>query len=129
LCDELAHAHRLAIHLDVAELPAGLASDVELCLYRITQEALHNVVKHSGATNVAVRLDVRLGELALDVVDDGRGFDPIASRAGHGAGLVSMQERARTLNGSATLTSAPGSGARVHVRVPLDRAGTGERRQ
>jgi len=129
LCDELAHAHRLAIHLDVAEVPAGLASDVELCLYRITQEALHNVVKHSSATSVTVRLDVGLGELALDVVDDGRGFDPVAPRAGHGVGLISMQERARKLNGSATLTSAPGCGARVHVRVPLDRAVTGERRQ
>jgi signal transduction histidine kinase len=61
----VSRAHRIAIHLEIAEVPAELTNDVALCLYRIVQEALHNVVKHSGAASVTVRLEVDLGEMVL----------------------------------------------------------------
>ena len=126
VCTELASAHRIAIDVESAEVPAQLTNDVELCLYRIVQEALHNVVKHSGATRVTVRLEVAPGEIVLNVVDDGKGFDPVAERPMNGVGLVSMRERARQVDGSVTLTSKPGSGTHLHVRVPLGGATTCE---
>jgi len=126
VCTELATAHRIAIDVESAEVPEALTGDVELCLYRIVQEALHNVVKHSGATRVTVRLVVDLGEIVLDVVDDGHGFDPVAERPTNGVGLVSMRERVRQVDGSVTLTSKPGSGTHVHVRVPLGGSTTGD---
>ena len=126
VCTELASAHRIAIDVESAEVPEQLTGDVELCLYRIVQEALHNVVKHSGATRVTVRLEVDLGEIVLDVVDDGQGFDPVAERPTSGVGLVSMRERVRQVDGSVTLTSKPGSGTHVHVRVPLGGSTTGD---
>jgi len=119
VCTELSSAHSIAIHLDIAEIPAGLTNDVELCLYRIVQEALHNVVKHSGAATVTVRLGVDLGEIVLNVGDDGKGFDPSAGRHMNGVGLISMRERARQVDGSVTVTSKPGLGTHVQVRVPI----------
>ena len=119
VCAELSRAHRIAIHLEIAEVPAGLTKDVALCLYRIVQEALHNVVKHSGAASATVRLDVDYGQIVLDIVDDGMGLDPGVERAMNGVGLISMRERARQVDGDVMLTSKPGLGTQVQVRVPL----------
>ena len=123
VCTELSSAHHITMHLEIAESPAGLTNDAELCLYRIVQEALHNVVKHSGAASVTVRLAVELGEMVLNVVDDGRGFD-LLQRPMNGVGLISMRERARQVDGSVTLTSKPGQGTHVHVRVPVGGSAT-----
>lgn len=118
LCDEIADTHRIAVHREIDTFPA-VSGDVSLCLYRIAQEALHNVVKHSRATTVNVTLKSATGEIALSVVDDGVSFDPgLESQAG-GLGLISMRERARLVQGHLTLTSKPGHGTRVDVRVPL----------
>ena len=123
LCDEIANAHRIAVHREISTFPA-IASDVSLCLYRIAQEALHNVVKHSKATAVNVTLKITLGEIELSVVDKGVSFDPSLEGQTGGLGLISMRERARLVQGHLTLTSKPGQGTRVDLRVPLlDAAG------
>lgn len=119
LCDEMAAATRIVIQRDVVASPIPLGSDVSLCLYRIAQEALHNVVKHSRATRVTVSLQIADGEMALSVVDDGVSFDTSLHRHAGGLGLLSMRERARLVHGEMTLTSKPGYGTRVDVRVPL----------
>jgi PAS domain S-box-containing protein len=129
VCDELSRTHRIVIHLEIAEVPGGLTNDVALCLYRIVQEALHNVVKHSSATTATVRLEVDHGEVLLNVVDDGRGLDLLVEHATNGVGLISMRERARQVEGSLTLTSSPGLGTQVQVRVPLVGSTIGERRR
>lgn len=86
-------------------------------LYRIAQEATHNVVKHAHAERVRVSLH-RDGEgIVLEVVDDGIGFDPDGRFPGH-LGLASMRERAVAVDGEVELTSTPGDGTRVRVRVP-----------
>jgi two-component system sensor histidine kinase UhpB len=126
VCDELSRAHRITIRLEIAALPAGLTNDVALCVYRIVQEALHNVVKHSGAAIATVRLEVDHGEVVLNVVDDGKGLDPLVEHAIKGVGLISMRERARQVEGHLTLTSRPGLGTQVQVRVPLVRSTTGK---
>jgi signal transduction histidine kinase len=92
--------------------------EVEETLYRIAQEALHNVVKHAGAREV--RLDVaRVGEgVLLRVIDDGRGFDPLAVPDGH-LGIAGMRSRAERLGGQLTVTASPGRGTTIEVLVPV----------
>jgi signal transduction histidine kinase len=96
--------------------------DTALCLYRIAQEALHNVVKHSGGTAARVELAMEGGELRLAILDDGVGFDPKTTQANGSLGLVSMSERARFVHGLLCVESHAGKGTRVEVRVPITAA-------
>lgn len=104
----------------VAEL--RLASDAESNLYRLAQEALHNVYKHADASQVRVSLTNRDGRLLLMIADDGRGFDlSKLSPAAAGLGLVNMRERAALAGGEFRLDTSPGRGTTVSVtlrRVP-----------
>jgi PAS domain S-box-containing protein len=119
LCKALAQAHGLEIQFNHYAIPELIPEDAALCLYRITQEALGNVIKHSGARHADVDLLGRADGIDLRVVDDGRGFDT-ASTSGHeGLGLVSMRERLRLVDGEITIDSFPAGGARIEVRVPL----------
>jgi signal transduction histidine kinase len=90
-----------------------------LCLYRIAQEALQNVVKHSGATRVTIELNGTGEALCLTVSDDGCGFDPQAVHNEASLGLVSMRERMRLVRGQLAIESRPGAGTRVEARAPL----------
>ena len=99
---------------------------------RIAQEALANAVRHSGATRIDVRLSDAHGTLTLEVADDGAGFDPDAPAVrGRHLGLTSMEERAALLDGTLAVTSRPGGGTTVALRVPAarhrPRAGEDER--
>jgi signal transduction histidine kinase len=93
-----------------------LTPEVETHLYRVTQEALHNVYKHAHARRVSVVLERRGGEVVLVVEDDGRGFDP-AERGG-GFGLAGMRERATIVRGALEIESLAGQGTTVYLRVP-----------
>ena len=92
-CKELAAAHEIAIEFEPRDVPQRLPKDVALCLYRIAQEALQNVVKHSGASGAKVALAAHGQELHLTVADDGAGFDTEAGPPGRSLGIV---EHART---------------------------------
>jgi PAS domain S-box-containing protein len=96
------------------ELPA----DVETDLYRIAQEALNNILKHSAATRVIVRIGADGAALQMEIVDNGKGFDleSVGERAG--IGLASMRERVERLGGSLRIASKPGEGTRTQVIVP-----------
>ena len=107
---------------------AGLGSsrfdrDVETHLYRITQEALNNTVKHAGAGRVSVLLEKMDTNLTLIVEDDGKGFDPMDERvpsdSGHGLGLTGMRERAALVGGDLEIESAKGKGTTIYVRIPV----------
>lgn len=87
-------------------------------LYRIAQEALHNIVKHARARRIELTLVQGEQIVILTVRDDGVGFDPAASHDGH-YGQQSLRDRARRLGGSLQLVSAPGAGTTVSVTVPL----------
>jgi two-component system sensor kinase FixL len=119
LCRELATAHAIAIDFEQHEVPGSLPDELALCLYRIAQEALRNVVKHSAATTARVTLGVEGDEICLAVTDNGRGFDPRPMQPQASLGLVSMQERARLAHGRISVQSSPGGGTRVEVRVSL----------
>jgi signal transduction histidine kinase len=95
--------------------------DVSHQVLRIAQEAFNNVLKHSGASRIAVNLGVDARQLKLQVADNGCGFEPhnvFASAAGH-FGLIGMRERAERVNGELHLDSCPGQGTRVQILVPL----------
>jgi len=118
ICGELSAAGGMAVHPEIDEIPVALTNEVALAIYRIAQEALHNIVKHSGAANATVRLAADGDAITLDVIDDGRGFDPLAEGAMSGMGLISMRERVSHVDGQMTLTSKPAGGTRIQVRVP-----------
>jgi PAS domain S-box-containing protein len=100
-----------------SDLPERPAIEIEEALYRIAQEALHNIVKHAGAREARVEL-VRLGpDVRLRVTDDGHGFDPDAVPDGH-LGLAGMRARAERLGGTFGVTSGIGSGTLVEAIVP-----------
>jgi PAS domain S-box-containing protein len=99
-----------------------LAPDVETNLYRIVQEALHNVVKHAHAGSVSVLLSCPDHHAVLVIEDDGRGFDAanLATPQGvSGFGLISMRQRAALAGGELEVDSTPGTGTSIFVRVPL----------
>ncbi len=100
-------------------MPETLPEDTALCLYRIVQEALGNVLKHSGAAHAWVELTRRAGTVYLRVTDDGVGFDPKLVDRNGGLGLVSMRERLRLVQGQITFDSQPSIGTRIAVSVPL----------
>ena len=118
-CKEFAVAHEMAIEFADSLVPRAVPEATALCLYRIAQEALHNVVKHSGGTAARVELAVEGGELRLAILDDGVGFDPKTTRANGSLGLVSMGERTRFVHGLLSVQSHAGKGTRVEVRVPI----------
>ena len=97
-----------------------LPPEAELAVYRITQEALSNVVRHSGARRVAVQIAREPGMVVVTVDDDGHGFSPreVMSEDGGGLGLFGMQERAGYLGGRVEVTSRPGAGTRVRAEIP-----------
>jgi signal transduction histidine kinase len=104
------------------DLALGDEPDVPLAikeaLYRIAQEALHNVVKHARADSVVLRLASGEGMLTLEVVDNGVGFDAAGEFPGH-LGLRSMRERVTALGGTLDVESEPGHGVRTRARVPV----------
>ncbi|MGA3166766.1 MAG: PAS domain S-box protein [Terriglobia bacterium] len=90
-----------------------------LGIFRITQEALQNVWKHSGTKKVVIHLARSGGQLRLRVSDQGSGFDPARRHKSKGLGLVSMRERAKLLGGTLTIESAKGRGTTVTAAIPL----------
>jgi PAS domain S-box-containing protein len=111
----------LAVSVQV-EAEERLTIDVEEAFYRISQEALHNVVKHANATQAWISLRRRGREVRLTVEDDGIGFDPAAVPRGH-LGLIGMQQRAERIGAELKIGSRPGRGTRVRVTLNLRVAG------
>jgi signal transduction histidine kinase len=122
ICREIGAAHGLKVDFRAENLPKKLPNDISLCLYRVAQESLQNVVKHSSASNALVELQLNRNELCLTVSDNGCGFDATASSNLDGIGLVSMKERLRAVDGTVQIESAVGAGTKVLVSVPFKEA-------
>jgi signal transduction histidine kinase len=113
---EWSQRSEISLNADVQDVES-LPLRTREALYRITQEALSNVARHSAARNVSISLTQEADSVFLLVQDDGRGFDPATQTAG--MGLRSMRERASGAGGSLTLESTPGQGTRITVRLPI----------
>ena len=109
----------MKIDFEAENLPRNLPGDVSLCLYRVTQESLQNVIKHSGATSAHVHIKMADGEILLTISDNGEGFDPKAAKAKESLGLISIDERVRAVNGAVRIVSAIRSGTKIEARVPI----------
>jgi signal transduction histidine kinase len=107
-------------HFAERNAPNGIPADVSLCLFRVAEEALSNVVRHSQATEAYVTLEEIDRAIVLRVVDGGRGFPHAVTPDQAGLGLVSMRERLRSVGGTLKVDSAPGHGSVVEARVPRD---------
>jgi signal transduction histidine kinase/ligand-binding sensor domain-containing protein len=97
----------------IDEISQNLSYDASINIYRITQESLSNIIKHSGASKACVRLQIENEKLVLTVEDDGRGFDDGA--APYGLGLTGMCERARMIDAELTIDSHPGEGTKIRL--------------
>ncbi|MFE1554229.1 sensor histidine kinase [Streptomyces sp. NPDC058734] len=109
------------VRFSVSGTPRALPTPYEVALLRIAQSALANVVRHAGAGRAEITLTFMDSSVTLDVVDDGRGFDPAGVAAGGdgGFGLPAMRARAESLGGLFTVESDPGQGTAVAVTLPL----------
>ncbi|MCX5416335.1 sensor histidine kinase [Streptomyces sp. NBC_00059] len=123
LCTTTSARHRLTARFHPTGTPTPLATAHEVALLRIAQSALANTVRHAEATTAEVTLSYLDDRVALDVVDDGRGFDPALLPAPDpetgGFGLAAMRARAHALGGTLTIESAPGRGTALAAQLPL----------
>ncbi len=119
LCEELGSRFKVQIQFTDRTLSSRIPKDVALCLFRIAQEALGNVVKHSGAKQAQAELCSTRNEIRLRIVDAGFGFDPEVRNEDAGLGLVSMRERLRLVGGRLSVQSAPMRGTEILAEVPL----------
>jgi PAS domain S-box-containing protein len=118
-CKELTNQFELHINFIHHDIPSQIPSAVALCLFRIIQESLRNVVKHAKTSEASVELSGHSDRIDLCISDSGAGFFlDFAERHG-GLGLISMRERLRLIGGQLVVKSAPAEGTRIRVRVPL----------
>ncbi len=120
-CDVLHFRHGLKIILHLMDEEPALPIEVKEGIYRIAVEAMHNVVKHAGATQITVRFQPVDGHIELEIIDDGIGFDVDAAKPGQ-LGLSTMQERAAEFHGKLVLKSERCKGTAVCVEIPLPTA-------
>jgi PAS domain S-box-containing protein len=119
LCLEINKRKGLQTRFSLGDTPASLSAASTLCLYRVAQESLRNIVRHAQAKHATVLLSATHGGLHLSIEDDGVGFDPKTVAGKARLGLVSMQERVRIVGGTLSIHSKPGHGTRIDLRVPL----------
>src|SRR5690606_28472216 len=114
----------VTIRLEANGTDTLLTSQAELALYRITQEAISNAVRHSGAGHVLVEIENGPDSVCVTVRDDGRGFavEQVMGSGQQGLGLFGMQERAAYVGGRVEIRSRPGRGTTVRAEVPVAHA-------
>jgi signal transduction histidine kinase len=115
--------HGRVVDLRVTGKARRLRAPVEDAAFRILQESLNNVVKHSEAARVQVGLDFQDTCLRVSTIDSGVGFDPSAASERATLGMTSMRERAEAVGGRLVVDSAPGRGTRVTAELPVDPGG------
>jgi PAS domain S-box-containing protein len=118
-CKEFGERQNIEIDFK-SDVATVLPFEIGVCLFRVLQEGLHNIVKHSGVKRVDVRLTEHSNQIHLRVSDSGKGFDVQSTMQGKGLGLTSMQERVRMVHGTIAIESKPMAGTTIEVRVPLE---------
>ena len=122
LCREFSDQYSLKVTCGCSSIPAKLDNEIALTFFRVVQESLHNIARHSSASEVHVEVTAASGYLTLIVRDNGGGFDVQESKAAAGLGLVSMRERFHLIGGEFAIDSAPGAGTRIWARTRLNAA-------
>lgn len=117
---EVARRSGIKVEVKAEHVADSLPDEMRTCVYRVAQEALENVSRHSSAKNAVVTVRQNPGSLDLSVEDDGTGFDPAKTR---GLGMLGMEERVRQLGGRFEVNSAPGKGTVLRVTLPVPATG------
>ncbi len=123
LCREMGERHNVHIEFEEKGAPSTLPKGIAICLYRVTQEALRNGIKHSEVGHFRVQLRGTAGAVQLSVSDAGVGFDPSEAKSSAGLGLASMQERVALVKGTIQIDSKPQGGTEIVCSVPVTGAG------
>jgi PAS domain S-box-containing protein len=118
-CRKFTEQYGIAASFSARQVPADIPHFVAVTLYRIAQEALRNVAEHSGANTASIALVGDGAKLSLSILDDGGGFDTLATKLGPGLGLLSIEERVRNIGAELIIDSSPESGTRLTVRAPV----------
>jgi signal transduction histidine kinase len=119
LCEEITKQCNIEVRFTEPECPLNLPKSVALCLFRIAQEALANVVKHSHARTAQVELTADSNGVCLRISDTGTGFDHDLKKSVEGIGLISMRERLRLVGGRLSVFSGPTQGSEIVAEIPL----------
>ena len=118
LCRDASKQRNLQVTFTHHSIPSSVDPNVSLCLYRIAQEALHNVARHSHTREAHVSVACDTDHIVLQIADSGVGFNP-SDRRSAGLGLASMRERVAVLKGQFAINAAPGAGTQIAVHIPL----------
>jgi signal transduction histidine kinase len=119
LCKEFTAQQCVKVDFTSDEIPRSLHSGTALCVFRIVQEGLRNLKKHSGAAEALVDLSIKGDRLMVTIRGEGCGFDAKSPCQDKGIGIRSMEERARSLGGEFRIHSWPGKGTTIKAWVPL----------
>jgi signal transduction histidine kinase len=114
----------IAIHYEKSGTNGAIANRIAIHVYRVLQEALNNMARHSGSQQAEVRANFSADHLRLEIQDRGKGFAGNGASGHRGIGMVAMRERAELLRGKIEFISPPGGGALVRLDVPLEEAST-----
>ncbi len=117
LCRDFSGSSGILTIFEHENVPHPLPKNVSLCLYRVAQEALHNVSKHAGGKDARISLRCVEDGLEIAIVDFGSGFDPLSIRTRRGLGLTTIEERVTGVGGRCSIRSAPGLGTEVRAVV------------
>jgi len=118
ICREFRAQYKLEVQFMHKDIPTEIPGDVALCLFRIAQEGLRNVAKHSGASKAELEILGNTEQIYLYISDSGHGFNIEAAREAAGLGLISMRERLRLVGGQLSIESELTRGTRICARVP-----------
>jgi two-component system sensor histidine kinase UhpB len=121
LCEEFARSQDVEMEVSIPDRLQDLPDEIELCIFRVSQECLSNIARHARTSEVRVVLEKTPREVRLKVSDTGRGFVPTDSAIKTGLGLINIKERVFCLKGNCEIESAPGAGTRVSVTIPLSK--------
>jgi PAS domain S-box-containing protein len=119
LCKEISEKYKIEIHFSQSEGPIDVPKDVALCMFRVAQESLGNVAKHSGAREAQVQFSANAIGISLRISDQGKGFDPAINNPAAGIGLIGMTERLRLVGGRLLVKSETDCGTEILAEVPL----------
>jgi PAS domain S-box-containing protein len=119
LCKDFSQKYKLEVHFSECESPIDVPKDVALCLFRVAQEALGNVIKHSGSREAQVEIHTNAFGISLRISDRGKGFDPSIKNPASGIGLIGMSERLRLVGGRLLVKSEPNRGTEILAEVPV----------
>jgi len=112
----------MEVEVHAEELAGDLPDEVKVGIYRLVQEALQNAATHADAKNATVVVKRERNSVVVEIIDNGKGFQPERTR---GMGILGMEERVRQLRGELVLRSTPGKGTTVHAELPITDKGIG----